>query len=58
MAFKAVRFELKQLDDAGTFTGLASVFGMVDLQGDVIERGAFQKTSAVRLKFREAILTH
>jgi hypothetical protein len=38
-------FELKDLDEeAGTFTGYAAVFGNVDLDGDVIEPGAFRKT--------------
>jgi uncharacterized protein len=44
MAFKSAKFEIKSIDDAGTFTGLASVFGNVDLGGDVIEHGAFVKT--------------
>jgi len=48
MAVKAVRFELKQLDDAGTFIGLAGVFGNLDLGGDVIEHGAFAKSLSER----------
>ena len=40
------KFELKSLTDAGTFEGLAAVYGNVDLGGDVIEAGAFQKTMA------------
>lgn len=40
-----VPFELKELDEAtGTFTGYASVFGNVDLGGDVVEPGAFKRT--------------
>lgn len=39
------RFETKALDDeAGMFEGYASVFGNVDLGGDVIDAGAFKKT--------------
>ena len=30
--------------DQGEFTGYASVFGNVDLGGDIVERGAFQKS--------------
>lgn len=31
-------------DDAGTFTGYASVFGEPDSYGDTVKRGAFRKT--------------
>ena len=31
-------------DDAGTFEGYASIFGNVDLGGDVIQKGAFRKS--------------
>lgn len=37
-------FQVKDADDTGTFSGLASVYGNVDLGGDVVERGAFSKT--------------
>jgi HK97 family phage prohead protease len=43
---KDFRFELKSLTAEGTFEGLAAVYGNVDLGGDVIEAGAFQKTLA------------
>jgi len=33
--------ELKSLDEQGRFAGYASMFGVVDNQKDVIERGAF-----------------
>jgi HK97 family phage prohead protease len=37
--------EVKDFDDElGTFVGFASVFGNVDLHGDVVEPGAFTKT--------------
>ena len=39
-----LRFEVKQLDEAGVFEGYAAVFGNEDLGGDVIEPGAFKKT--------------
>jgi HK97 family phage prohead protease len=41
---KSVSFELKSIAEDGTFTGLASTYGNVDLGGDVVERGAFTKT--------------
>lgn len=34
--------ELKELTEAGTFEGLASVYGNTDLGGDVVEPGAFK----------------
>lgn len=37
-------FEVKEIDEAGKFTGWASMYDKVDLGGDVIRRGAFTKT--------------
>lgn len=37
-------FEVKELSDDGSFTGIASVYGIEDLGGDVIDKGAFTKT--------------
>jgi HK97 family phage major capsid protein/HK97 family phage prohead protease len=34
------------VDDVGEFTGIASVFGELDLMGDRVERGAFTKSLA------------
>lgn len=34
-------FDLKSVSDSGRITGLAAVFGNIDRQNDVIERGAF-----------------
>lgn len=34
------------IDDQGIFTGYASVWGVVDSDGDVVERGAFARTLA------------
>src|SRR5947208_4374520 len=39
-----VRLQVKSLDEQGRFSGLASVYGNVDLGGDVIEPGAFTKS--------------
>lgn len=36
-------FELKDLTDDGSFEGLASVYGNIDLGGDIVEPGAFQE---------------
>lgn len=45
---KAFAFELKHSADDGTFTGTASVYGVKDLQGDVVDKGAFTKTLSER----------
>lgn len=39
-----VPFETKSLDDGGSFSGYASVFGVQDSDGDVIVKGAFANT--------------
>lgn len=36
-------FEIKELTEAGTFEGLASVYGNTDLGGDIVEPGAFKE---------------
>lgn len=41
---KDFRFELKELHDEGTFEGLLSVYDVLDLGGDIVEKGAFKKT--------------
>ena len=45
---KTLKLQIKSLDEAGKFSGLASVYGNVDLGGDVVVQGAFQKTLADR----------
>jgi len=45
---KDYRFEFKGLNDDGEFEGLASTFKNKDLQGDVIEPGAFAQTITQR----------
>lgn len=37
-------FEVKEIDDAGVFTGYLSVFGNVDNGGDIVVPGAFAET--------------
>jgi hypothetical protein len=36
--------EIKAMGEDGTFTGIASMYGVSDLEGDIIEKGAFTKT--------------
>ena len=42
----AFRLRLKSVDDAGVFSGIASVFGHLDSGGDVVEQGAFKASLA------------
>jgi uncharacterized protein len=39
-------FHVKEVSDTGEFTGYASVFDVLDYYGDVIRRGAFERTLA------------
>jgi len=39
-----LKLQVKTLDEQGRFVGLASVYNNVDLGGDVVVPGAFQKT--------------
>jgi Escherichia/Staphylococcus phage prohead protease len=41
---KSFPFKMDEISDSGEFSGYASIFGNVDLGGDIIERGAFKKT--------------
>lgn len=41
---KAVAFDFKSIDKEGVFEGYASIFGNVDLDNSIVERGAFKKT--------------
>ncbi len=41
---KNFNFELKEVSDEGVFSGYASVFDVVDLQDDKVEKGAFENT--------------
>jgi len=44
MEKKSFKFELKELNEDGTFEGYASTFNKVDHGNDLIEQGAFKKT--------------
>lgn len=41
---KKFKFEIKEMQEDGTFTGIASMYGNLDLGGDIVEKGAFTKT--------------
>ena len=45
---KAAPFELKELSETGEFVGFASLYGNVDLGGDVVDPGAFTKSITQR----------
>lgn len=49
-AFQTVTYaaEFKALTDTGEFSGYASIFGNVDLGGDIVERHAFQEMEKTR----------
>jgi HK97 family phage prohead protease len=51
---KNIEFKFKLSDDendAGAFTGYASIFGVVDSYGDVVAKGAFKKTLKEKKQF-------
>src|SRR4029077_2300361 len=41
---KHVKLAVKSVEDDGTFEGYCSVFGNVDSDGEVIDKGAFKRT--------------
>jgi uncharacterized protein len=45
---KRVRLAIDDVEADGTFTGYASLFGLADLGGDVVERGAFARSLRMR----------
>ena len=44
MEFRAFDFEVRELEQDGTFEGYASVFGNIDAHGTVVDKGAFKQT--------------
>ena len=44
MEKKTFKFDIKELSEAGEFEGYASIYGTVDLQNEVVDRGAFTRT--------------
>lgn len=51
-------FEIKELTEAGEFSGYASVYGVEDLVGDVVEPGAFAKTLSADGRERPLLWSH
>jgi hypothetical protein len=51
-------FKLANLTDAGTFTGVASVYGVEDLGNDVVDPGAFTKTLQIGGSTRPLLWQH
>lgn len=51
MERKAFKFELKEIQDDGAFTGYAAVFGNVDNGKDIIQKGAFTRTLLAKKTF-------
>lgn len=55
--YKSFPFKIDRVDDSGEFCGYASIFGNVDLGGDVVHPGSFKKTLREN-KGRVPILDH
>ena len=47
-SYLQVPFEIKQINEDGVFEGYASVFGVLDDQGDIVISGAFAATIAAK----------
>jgi len=58
MELRAYRFETRELGEAGTFAGYASVFGNVDQHGTIVDRGAFKKTLKENANFLPLLFYH
>jgi HK97 family phage prohead protease len=50
MRKKAISLAIKSTEETGLFKGLGSVFGNVDSYGDIVVRGAFEKSLATHRK--------
>lgn len=55
--FRAVHFKADLAPD-GSFNGRASVYGVVDHQGDIVERGAFRRSLNERGRTRPLLWGH
>jgi HK97 family phage prohead protease len=44
MEYKRFKFEVKAVEEDGSFSGYASVFGNRDLDDDIVVKGAFKRT--------------
>lgn len=50
--------DLKALGDSGEFSGYASIFGNVDLGGDVVQQGAFKEIVTTKDGFVRVLYQH
>jgi HK97 family phage prohead protease len=50
MEYKSLPFEVKAIEEDGTFEGYGAAFGSVDFWGDIIKPGAFKKSMAAHKK--------
>jgi HK97 family phage prohead protease len=55
---RAFSFEVKELTDTGKFSGLASVYNVIDQGSDLVEPGAFQKSIQQSGKDRPLLWRH
>lgn len=51
-------FDIKQLSDEGEFEGYASVYGVIDLGGDIVQAGAFDESLRKRPAGKVKMLLH
>lgn len=58
MSIRSWHFEIKDIGDQGNFTGIASVYNVVDNGDDVVEPGAFTKTIADKGDTRPLLWQH
>jgi HK97 family phage prohead protease len=55
---KTLQFEIKSLNEDGTFAGYASVFNVLDSQRDIIKVGAFSQTIKGRISEIKLLWQH
>ncbi len=58
MPLLGLPFSIKALSQEGEFSGLASIYGIEDLGGDVVEPGAFTRTLSEKGKKRPLLWLH
>ncbi len=58
MPTRAFSFEVKELTDTGEFSGLASVYSVIDQGNDLVRPGAFQKSILQSGKNRPLLWRH
>lgn len=55
---KELFLEVKSLEEAGSFSGYAAVFGNVDRSGDIIKQGAFKASLSRKRKSLPVLWSH